>query len=172
MPVQGTVSSAPALMKQLAWFIAVLVCTAGAFTIGQRFSNYTVLSARAPDGSRVALVTERTCLGGSCQLLWIGAADAGTSKVAELPAGARCTEIAWTRDSTRVAFVVDGSELRLFDAVTLRPAGRMTLVVQDARPTTRIARGVTFSDNGKAVTFDDCPRTHSGCRSGLAAVPQ
>jgi hypothetical protein len=29
---------------------------------------------------------------------------------------------------------------------------------------------VTFSQNGAAVTFDDCPRGHSGCKSGLAAV--
>jgi len=159
-------------MRPLAWFTAVLVCAAGAFTIGQRFSSRTVLSARAPDGSRVAIVTERTCLDGACQLLWIGAAGAGTSNVATLPAGARCTEITWTKDGSRVAFVVDGSELQLFDAATLSPTGRMPLVVEDAKPTTRIARGVTFSDNGKAVTFDDCPRAHSGCRSGLAAVPQ
>jgi hypothetical protein len=41
------------------------------------------------------------------------------------------------------------------------------LVPRDAD---RFARGVTFSDNGFAVTFDDCPKGRSGCRSGLAGV--
>jgi hypothetical protein len=31
---------------------------------------------------------------------------------------------------------------------------------------------VTFSENGKAVTFDDCPRNRSGCRAGVVGVPQ
>ena len=37
-------------------------------------------------------------------------------------------------------------------------------------PSSRLARGVTFSQNGAAVTFDDCPRGRSGCKPGLAAV--
>ena len=34
----------------------------------------------------------------------------------------------------------------------------------------RVARGVTFSANGAAVTFDDCPRGHSGCKPAMVAV--
>jgi hypothetical protein len=37
---------------------------------------------------------------------------------------------------------------------------------------TRLARGITFSENGRAATFDDCPRSHSGCRAGVVGVPQ
>jgi hypothetical protein len=37
---------------------------------------------------------------------------------------------------------------------------------------TRLARGITFSENGRAATFDDCPRAHSGCRAGVVGVPQ
>ena len=52
----------------------------------------------------------------------------------------------------------------------MRPAGLIDLVPADANPSTRIARGVTFSDNGAAITFDDCPRDRSGCRPGLLGI--
>jgi hypothetical protein len=46
----------------------------------------------------------------------------------------------------------------------------VNLIDPDGIPSSRIVRGVTFSQNGAAVTFDDCPRGRSGCKSGLAAV--
>jgi hypothetical protein len=46
----------------------------------------------------------------------------------------------------------------------------VNLIEPDANPTSRFARGVTFSQNGAAVTFDECPRGRSGCKSGLVAV--
>jgi hypothetical protein len=69
-----------------------------------------------------------------------------------------------------VAFLVNGQQLRIYDAQTRTPAGQLDLVPADATTSTRIARGVTFSDNGAAITFDDCPRGTAGCRPGLVAV--
>jgi hypothetical protein len=46
----------------------------------------------------------------------------------------------------------------------------MALIDPDGFPSSRVARGVTFSTNGAAVTFDDCPRDHSGCKPGLVAI--
>jgi hypothetical protein len=82
----------------------------------------------------------------------------------------RCTEIVWTRDTARVGFVINGQQLRLYDTATNAPAGLVDLVPRDAEPSTRIARGLTFSDNGAALTFDDCPRDRSGCRPGIVAI--
>ena len=82
------------------------------------------------------------------------------------------SEIAWTPDSGRVAFLVNGYQLRVFDAHTGNNLGATSLVQPDGTPPSRIARGVTFSSNGAAVTFDDCPREHSGCRAGFAAIKQ
>ena len=79
-------------------------------------------------------------------------------------------EIAWTQDGGRVAFVVNGYQLRVFDARSGANLGAMSLVDPDGYPSSRIARGVTFSANGAAVTFDDCPRDHSGCKPGLVAI--
>ena len=46
----------------------------------------------------------------------------------------------------------------------------MALIDPDGFPTSRVARGVTFSTNGSSITFDDCPRDHSGCRPGIVAI--
>jgi hypothetical protein len=67
---------------------------------------------------------------------------------------------------------VNGYQLRLYDPASLVPAGQLSLVASEGTPSTRIARGITFSENGRAVTFDDCPRAHSGCRSALLGLPQ
>ena len=84
--------------------------------------------------------------------------------------GERVTAIVWSTDSKRAGFVVNGQQLRLYDAASHRPAGQIDLVPRDRNPPTREARGVTFSENGAAVTFDDCPRDRSGCRPGLVAL--
>ena len=70
-----------------------------------------------------------------------------------------------------MAFVLDGSEMAIYDAQTAKLAGTVRLLTSEAT-VTRVARGVTFSENGRAATFDDCPRTHSGCRAGVVGVPQ
>jgi hypothetical protein len=132
---------------------------------------YVLARESAPDGSRVALVRLVPCDGDWCESLWVGSTPASAARIAVLPGGAeRCDEIAWTRDGRRVAFLVNGVQLRLYDAASLAPAGLVDLVPSDAAPPSRLARGVTFSENGAAITFDDCPRDRSGCRPGLVAV--
>ena len=92
-------------------------------------------------------------------------------KVAELlPGSEHCDEIAWAGDGYRVGFVINGYQLRIFDGMARKPINQVNLIDPDGTPTTHIVRGVTFSQNGAAVTFDDCPRGRSGCKSGLAAV--
>ena len=88
----------------------------------------------------------------------------------ELRAAEHCDEIAWAADGFRVGFVINGYQFRIFDGISRKPAGQANLIEPDATPTSRIVRGVTFSQNGAAVTFDECPRTGSGCRSGLMAI--
>jgi hypothetical protein len=158
-------------MKRILLFVLMLAIAAVAFFLGRRFSEREVRSAAGPGGALVASVTERVCVDGRCQVLWVGAAGQTPTKIATLEAGQTCDEIAWTGDGTRVAFLVDGYQLRMYTGATATPAGQITLIIPDAQPSTRIARGITFSENGRAVTFDDCPRGRSGCRSGLAAVP-
>jgi hypothetical protein len=132
---------------------------------------HVVASEAAPGGSRVALVRVIECEGGWCESLWIGSTEDTATRLVTLPRGEeQVTDIAWTRDDARCAFVINGYQLRIYDAATHAPAGLLDLVPADGRPTTRIARGVTFSENGAAITFDDCPRDRSGCRPGLVAI--
>jgi hypothetical protein len=126
----------------------------------------------APNGKVVAYAVQTVpCERGACWSVRIGSSVQDAATVQKLADGEECTEIAWTKDSGRVAFVINGYQLRIYDADTRSPAGQITLIQPDEHPPSRIARGVTFSDNGRAVTFDDCPRESSGCRSGFAAVP-
>jgi hypothetical protein len=132
---------------------------------------YVVHAERSPDGKRVAVVRLAPCGDNWCESLWVGPSQQQVTQVATLASGIEhCTEIAWRPDSARVGFLIDGVQLRLYDAERHSPAGLADLVPKDGPPTTRIARGVTFSDNGVAVTFDDCPRDRSGCRPGMIAI--
>jgi Tol biopolymer transport system component len=159
-------------MKKLAIFAVLLGCVAAAFVLGTRYASREAVSAASPDGSHIAYATERPCGGGVCQVLWVGTDRGSAQRAATLDAGSTVHEIAWLPDGTRAAFLVDGYQLRFYNATSGGPAGQINLVEPRGRPTLRLARGVTFSENGRAVTFDDCPRGRSGCRSGLAAVPQ
>ena len=72
-----------------------------------------------------------------------------------------------------MAFLIDGGQLHIYDAEAMTPAGQLSLVPPPVSGAPGfVARGVTFSDNGRAITFDECPRGRSGCRAGIAAVPQ
>ena len=156
--------------------VAAIGLAAGAGLVGLRGRTvpaWEVMSAAAPSGGRVAFVRGTTCDNSYCETLWVGSSRDAAVQVSALGAGSeRCDEIAWSPDGTRVAFLIDGYQLRMYDAATGAPAGQFSLVQADSHPTARIARGVTFSETGRAVTFDDCPRGKSGCRSGLMAVPQ
>jgi hypothetical protein len=149
-------------------FVAAMIAFAGGWMIGGR---RTVLSVAAPAGDAVAYVFEARCAAGLCQSLWIGK-DMKHATMAEMLSGPseQAGEITWTPDGSRVAFIVNGYQFRLFDARSGANLGAMSLIDPDGFPPSRIARGVTFSANGAAVTFDDCPRTHSGCKPAMVAM--
>jgi hypothetical protein len=129
-----------------------------------------VARAVSPDRSRVAVAREVPCPEGTCQELRLGTTEEASTVVALLP-GRSCSEIAWTQDGARVAFVLDATDMSIYDARTSKLAGIVRLLASEAAET-RLARGITFSENGRAATFDDCPRAHSGCRAGVVGVPQ
>jgi hypothetical protein len=153
----------------IAAFVIGAIGFAGGYVLGAR---RIVRFANAPGGG-VAYVLEGRCAAGLCQSLWVGS-TVKTAKVVETLSGPseQADEIAWTPDGGRVAFVVNGYQLRLFDAHTGANLGAVAIIDPDGFPTSRIARGVTFSTNGAAVTFDDCPRDRSGCKPGFIAIKQ
>jgi hypothetical protein len=164
-------SSGAALKIAGALALLVVVAAAG-YVMGRRAGAvHDVLIARPTEAQRVAFVQEEPCADKTCQTLWLGNTRDDAVKVATLSTDKeRCDEIAWAKDGLRVAFVINGYRVRIFDGYKRTPVREVTLIEPDGNPTTRFARGVTFSDTGAAVTFDDCPRGRSGCKSGLAAV--
>ena len=140
---------------------------AGGWFLGAR---RTVKAVASPAGDAMAYVFEARCAAGLCQSLWVGKDMKHASMVEMLSGpGEQAGEIAWTPDASRVAFIVNGYQLRLFDRSGAN-LGAMSLIDPDGFPSSRIARGVTFSATGAAVTFDDCPRDHSGCKPGMVAI--
>jgi hypothetical protein len=178
MSVERPVSSAqrPRSSVQLAVAVLVGMALGAAFVLltGRPAPppawNRVAARAVSPDKSRVGLVVERRCADRFCQELRIGTSEESATGVTSLEE-ASPYEVVWTQDGKRVGFLVDGNELWLYDGQTLAPAGRVKLFAPDGAQS-RMARGVTFSENGRSVTFDDCPRAHSGCRAGLVAIPQ
>jgi hypothetical protein len=146
---------------------AALLLTARATDASRRRVTARALS---PDKSLVAVALEATCSEGLCQELTLGASEDASRVVASLT-NRSVAEIVWTPDGRRVGFVIDGSALSIYAAQTAKLAGTVRLLTSEAAQT-RFARGITFSENGRAATFDDCPRMHSGCRAGVVGVPQ
>lgn len=175
MSAEGNLPAGPPRERSgaaVAALIAAFVVASAAFAAGWFLgARRTVLRVDAPAGDAVAYVFEARCAAGLCQSLWVGRDVKSATRVETLGGpGEQAGEIAWTQDGSRVAFIVNGYQLRLFDAHTGALLGAVAIIDPDGFPSSRIARGVSFSANGKAITFDDCPRYHSGCKPGLLAI--
>jgi hypothetical protein len=175
MSAQRTVPSArpPRVTITGAVFVAAAVAAVAiAYCAGKRAGAVQELMAAAPsEARRIAFIRKQPCDGGWCETMWIGETRDNAFRVAALAPGAEhCEEISWAKDGFRVGFLVNGYQLRIFDADSLKQVAQVNLIEPDGTPTSHFVRGVTFSQNGAAVTFDDCPRGRSGCKSGLAAV--
>jgi hypothetical protein len=152
----------------IAAFVVAVGGFAGGFLLGSRRA---VAVLESPSRDAVAFVLEGRCAAGRCQSLWVGADTKRATQVQALSGPSEeAGEIAWTPDGARVAFVINGYQLRVFDARTGASLGAVAIIDPDGFPSSRVARGVTFSGNGHAITFDDCPRTHSGCKPGMLAI--
>jgi hypothetical protein len=164
-------SSSRALIA-LAFLVLAGGAAAAGYFAGKRAGAVQEIMAAAPsEAQRIALVRKEPCDRGWCETLWIGDTRQNAVRVASLtPGSERCEEVAWAKDGYRVGFVINGYQLRIFDGPTRKQVGQVNLIDPDGTPTSHLVRGVTFSQNGAAVTFDDCPRGRSGCKSGLAAV--
>ena len=173
MPVEGTLPPARQATRRFARLTVTGCAAAIALSAACRSSGpdeYLVKSRTAPDTHHVALVKLVRCGTDWCEQLAIGPAADSVQQIDTLPAKERCSAIVWLPDGKRAGFVVNGQQLRLYEAGTGRPAGQIDLVPRDSDPPTREARGITVSENGAAMTFDDCPREKSGCQPRILAV--
>jgi hypothetical protein len=174
MSTSGTVPTARTLII-VAIAAAAIGAAAGAgcgYTVGMRTADPTreVMASESPGRDRIAFVREAPCGEGRCQTLWLCTTREDATEVFSLGGRERCEGIVWSADGHRMGFLVNGYELRVFNSEPRQLVAQVNLVEPGGIPSTRIARGITFSTNGAAVTFDDCPRFTSGCRSGMAGI--
>jgi hypothetical protein len=150
--------------------LAIACSLLSAAACSPRIERYSALEWSA-DRARVAFARDRLCEKGPCESLFVGPSVEAAAAIEGLADGQEtCDEIAWTKDGRRVAFLINGRQLRIYDADTRRPAGKVNLFADEPATAGRIARGISFSDNGAAVTFDDCPRDHAGCRGAMIGI--
>ncbi len=178
MSAQGNLPSPPARRNRagaaiaafFAAFVVGIIGFAAGFYLGSRRAVNVVPS---PSKNAVAYILEGRCAQGRCQSLWIGP-DTKQARMVQALAGPseEADEIAWTPDGSKVAFIVNGYQLRMFEAASGKPLGALAIIDPDGFPSSRVARGVTFSSNGAAITYDDCPRDHSGCKPAMLAIKQ
>ena len=178
MSAQGPVPPENPARTLIAALVIGLAIGAGTMAlIGPRFAPagerpHRSARAASPNGARMAAAFEKMCGQVVCGELRMGVPDQDdAAKVFDTYRDSTCDEIVWTPDGKRVGFLMTGQQLVIYDADTLKHLGNVRLLTQEAASSRR-ARGVTFSENGRALTFDDCPRTHSGCRAGVVGVPQ
>jgi hypothetical protein len=176
MSAQGAVPSPRSPVALIAAVVIGAALGAGAMLlVGQRAATerpHRSARGTSPDGARVATAYERPCAEIVCGELRMGAPDQdAAAQVFDTYRDSTCDEIVWTPDGKRVGFLMTGQQLVIYDTTTLKHVGNVRLLTQVAAASRR-ARGVTFSENGRALTFDDCPRAHSGCRAGVVGVPQ
>jgi len=178
MSAQGPVPSENPARALIAALVIGLAIGAGTIALlGPRFASpeerpHRSARAASPNGTRMAAAFERMCGDIVCGELRMGTPNQeAAAKVFDTYRDSTCDEIVWTPDGKRVGFLMTGQQLVIYDAETLKHLGNVRLLTQEAASSRR-ARGVTFSENGRALTFDDCPRTHSGCRAGVVGVPQ
>ena len=123
-------------LKVVALVVAVLAAVAAAYFAGTRAGAVQdVLSASPAEARRVAFVRKQPCVGGWCETIWMGKTMEDAVQVASLSPGTEhCDEIAWARDGFRVGFVVNGYQLRIFDAGSRTQVGQVNLIEPDGIP--------------------------------------
>ena len=99
--------------------MAATMAVAAGFSAGWLLgARRIVVAAKAPAGDAVAFVLEGRCAAGLCQTLRIGPSGS-SARVVESLSGPeeQATEVAWAPDGGRVGFLVNGYQLRVFDAL-------------------------------------------------------
>lgn len=124
-----------------------------------------VSHAVSPDGRRVAEVRSHWSLDPPSQSLWLAPSPAERPRrIARLGGDTDwCDEIAWSPDGSRVAFLIRGAFLDVYNAADGRRLVRHNLVELDGYPGSREARHVKLLAGG-VFEFEDCRRESSDCR--------
>ncbi|MDQ3169343.1 MAG: hypothetical protein M3Q55_04265 [Acidobacteriota bacterium] len=154
----------------LAFIVLLPIAGVIGFAAGRATSNTgTVAEAWSPDGGSRVHITRTFSLGPKQQRLMFEAGGQESDVRALSPDDAP-GEIVWSPDGSLAGVVLNGATLAVIDPGARRMIYELPLLEQ--RDGSRMARGVGFSANAMAITFDDCPKRGAGCRPRLMALPE
>lgn len=156
--------------RVLSFIVCLPIAGLIGFAAGRATSGVGVIThVRAPGGNAHVRVVQKFSLGAVDQRVVVGSGREST-EVRRLgddtgPAG----EIAWAPDGSIAGVLLNGAKLMVIDPEAARVLYELPLL--EKQDGSRVARGIGFSANAMAITFDDCPRTGAGCRSRFMALP-
>ena len=157
--------------RVLAFIVCLPIAGLIGFAAGRATAGMGVVAhVQAPGKPQHIRVVQKFSLGAPDQRVVLGSGSART-EVRRLteetgPAG----EIIWAPDGSVAGVVLNGAKLMVIDADSARVLYELPLL--EKQDGSRAARGVGFSANALAITFDDCPRTGAGCRPRFMALPR
>lgn len=130
------------------------------------------VKAPSPDGSYVAAVRNHLSFDPPNQSLWLRRDGGGWVRLARLGEDTHwCNAIAWSGDSTRVAFLIQDASAMVFESATRRLLGSVQLVEVDAYPTRRAVRRLELSPNGDSLSVTVCDRRRgTDCETGVVPL--
>ena len=141
------------------------------FAAGRATSNIgTVLNVPAPGGAGHIRVAQKFSLGPVDHRVLIGTGDSETEVRRLNEQTGTAGEITWAPDGSLAGVLINDSKLMVIEAAGRRVLYELPLL--DKQDGSRVARGVGFSANAMAITFDDCPSVGAGCRPRFMALPR
>lgn len=160
-------------MKKLGLGVLLLIWSVALFGAGLRAGRGQVVARSAsPDGNRIAEVRSRWTIDPPAHSLWLQRGFRQTplhlTNLAEDQDW--CDQIFWSPNGAQVAFLVRGVRLLVFDAATGEPFKDVPLVPVDGYPGSLEARSLTFSADGRSVSFSSCKRRSSRCVPRTASL--
>lgn len=122
--------------------------------------------AVSPDGERSAFVKNHPSIDPPSQSLWLRKDDGEEVRVRRLGEDiAWCNTIAWSGDSSRVAFLVMDAYLILVDGGSTDVISERWLIDRlGSYPPHEMVRGLRLSADGVAATFRRCERRGGACK--------
>lgn len=154
----------------LAFIVCLPIAGAIGFAAGRATAGTgTVMRADAPAGGAHLRVDRRFSLGPVDERLILAAGGEEVELKRLDEQSGTVDEIAWAPDGSLAGVVLNGAKLVAIDVPARRVIYELPLL--EKADGSRAARGVGFSANAMAITFDDCPRTGAGCKPRFMALP-
>lgn len=125
--------------------------------------------ASSPDGAFTAEVLNRLSIDPPSQFLALRSADGRVILRRLAEDQDWCDTIVWSADSRRVAFLVQGIEVDVYDT-SGQAILRTDLDARGGYPPDQVVRSLAFTDDGRELGFEVCERGSSRCEPATSIL--